>query len=585
MAFERHRLLGPLRGMSDAEVGRALRDGTAKRHGGYVLPVMRGGTDLEEVLGIIDKRLETLATAKAAGDDTGDAEAARLTGERKQVEEALAAIKAGTIDSNTLQPVDQTKSAEEQLAEYRRRDTLKSQADAITNEIVKRVREDQQREATELAAVVQAQVAQALGHNSVDDAVKAALANVRQGSAFIGAGADTDAVKAVIEGRALDPANFAQAKGTQQDRELQGLVESKSLMKFMRCISRIKGGVASPAERLFVLSGGTGDTKALAEGTPSAGGYLVRPEWMPDVLGLLRGSAVVRAAGPRIQPFNRLMNQTQLSTGATAFYTAENAAIPKSEQTFAEVPLLTPKNLTGLVPVSNYLLNDEQVGGGAEDIVRSDLVVVMALREDLAFLRGDGSGGSPTGFRFMAGISLDPLGASPANGFQPTLGQLRRMIAVFRTQNAVNIRPVWFFNPGFLTYLEGLTDTLGRFLVDTTLLTYNTNAALGGDAGNIMSGTFLGIPFFATNQLPANLTQGSASNSTEVYLVNMAETIVGINQELEIDMSSEASYTPDGGTTWINAFQNNQTLFRAVIRHDIAHRRAQQVLVQRGVLV
>jgi hypothetical protein len=70
-----------------------------------------------------------------------------------------------------------------------------------------------------------------------------------------------------------------------------------------------------------------------------------------------------------------------------------------------------------------------------------------------------------------------------------------------------------------------------------------------------------------------------------MYLVNMVDAIVGENQQLEIAVSDQASYTPDGGTTWISAFQNNQTLFRAVIRHDITHRRKNQVIVQRGVLV
>jgi HK97 family phage major capsid protein len=355
---------------------------------------------------------------------------------------------------------------------------------------------------------------------------------------------------------------------------------------FMRTIVRAKAGRASTAERFCLETGGTGN-KALAEGTPASGGYLVRPEWMPDVLGLLRGAAVVRAAGPRVVNFGRLVNQTQISTGATAYYTAENAVIPKSEQTFNEVPLLTPHNLTALVPVSNYLLNDPDVaGGGVDEIVRNDMTEVMALREDLAFLRGTGGSGEPVGFRNMSGTTLNPLGAVPANGFQPTLPQLRRMLAVFRTMNAMNLRPVWFFNPAFLTYLEGLTDTLGRFLVDTNLLTYGDNADLGAaNPGNLMTGRFLGAQFYATNQLPANLTQGSATNATDLFLVNMAEAIIGINQELELDTSSEASYTPDGGTTWINAFQNNQTLFRTVIRHDIAHRRTPQVLIQTGVLV
>jgi hypothetical protein len=95
----------------------------------------------------------------------------------------------------------------------------------------------------------------------------------------------------------------------------------------------------------------------------------------------------------------------------------------------------------------------------------------------------------------------------------------------------------------------------------------------------------MGIPFFASTQIPNNLTVGTSTDTSEVYLVNMAETIIGENQDLVIDVSDQATYTTDGGTTWVSAFQNNQSLFRAVLRHDIAHRRPAQIILQAGVRV
>jgi HK97 family phage major capsid protein len=311
--------------------------------------------------------------------------------------------------------------------------------------------------------------------------------------------------------------------------------------------------------------------KALAEGTPSAGGVLVPREYMDDLLGLLREQAVVRRANPRSQRFQKEMYQTSVSTGATAFYTQENAQIPISEESFAEAPLLTPKNLTALVPASNYLLRD---AAEAEDFVRADLAEVLALREDLAFLRGTGTLGEPRGFRNIVGITLDPL-APGASGIQLSLANIRRIRAVFRSQNAGAVRPTWFFNPEFLTYLETLEEMsggspTGRTLLDAETITYN-------DEG-MTSGRFDGVPFFSTTQLPNGTTGGNPT--TELYLVNMAETILGENQELEIDLSREASYWD--GAAWVSAFQNNQTLFRAVMRHDIAHRRPSQIIVQTG---
>ncbi len=60
--------------------------------------------------------------------------------------------------------------------------------------------------------------------------------------------------------------------------------------------------------------------------------------------------------GPRTVDVKKLLSVLSMSSGATAYYTAENAAIPVSEPTFAEGALLAPKELTALVPVSNRLL-------------------------------------------------------------------------------------------------------------------------------------------------------------------------------------------------------------------------------------
>jgi HK97 family phage major capsid protein len=364
------------------------------------------------------------------------------------------------------------------------------------------------------------------------------------------------------------------------DRELQQLVkrampvakggEGLGIGQFISLLSRTKfqDALVSDAEQRFFTAM---RQKALAEGTPSAGGVLVPREYMDDLLGLLRAQAVVRRANPRIQRFQKEMYQTSVSTGATAFYTQENAQIPISEETFAEAPLLTPKNLTALVPASNYLLRD---AAEAEDFVRRDLAEVLALREDLAFLRGTGTLGEPRGFRNIVGITLDPLSPG-AGGLQLSLANIRRIRAVFRSQNAGAVRPVWFFNPEFLTYLETLEEMsggspTGRTLLDAETITYN-------DEG-LTSGRFDGVPFFSTTQLPNGTTGGNPT--TELYLVNMAETILGENQELEIDLSREASYWD--GAAWVSAFQNNQTVFRAVMRHDIAHRRPSQIIVQTG---
>lgn len=510
---------------------------------------------LEDLLTEIQADLKSLKAREDAGEDVSS-EIERKAGEVKDVKARLA------------------EAEREELLRLRREAQEREEreiASKAVQQAVAAIEDGEEAKRKRIQEYAREEVTKALGQKALLGSAVESYLEERTGSRYVAPGADEGLVAHVAKGGTVESAKRYATPHTKA--RFGEAIESKSIdgkmLTFFGVIARNSKNLASDAEREWL---GEVQTKALAEGTASSGGYLVPQEWMPDILGLLRGEAVVRRAGPRIVPFNKQMNQTSVSTGATAYYTAENARITPSEETFAEVPILTPKNLTGLVPVSNYLLHDAPQ---AEGFVRADLVEVIALREDLAFIRGTGTGGEPTGFRNMASITLNPV-TVPANGLSVTLAQTRRIKAVYRTLNARQVRLAWFFNPGFITYLETLVDAQGRFLADANVLTTNDDQ---------MSGTFDGVPFFATNQIPANQTQGTSTNASELYLVNMAEAIVGENMSLEIDVSSEASYTPDGGTTWISAFQNAQTLFRAIMRHDITHRRPNQILVQTGVLV
>lgn len=191
--------------------------------------------------------------------------------------------------------------------------------------------------------------------------------------------------------------------------------------------------------------------KALAEGTGSAGGFLVPVEYAEGVLRLIRARAAVMALGPRIVPVKKQMNLVSLASGATAYWTLENARITPSEQTFAEAALLVPKALTGLVPVSNQLLRDAD-NPSVDEVVGTDLAEVLALRFDLAALRGTGAGGEPLGIRNVAGLT--PAPALGANGGTPTFDQLKDMVANLRAVNAPFQRPGFVFHPRTLNTLE-----------------------------------------------------------------------------------------------------------------------------------
>jgi HK97 family phage major capsid protein len=476
------------------------------------------------------------------------------------------------------------------------------QAKSIAAEVVARVNAEEQARNERISTIARQAAAEMLGEQGKS------LLQYHGGSRYAGPGADESVLHTLAAGGAVQPHTGAPAPqwtpagagvagktlepalSSRMDshREAQAILESKRLGLFLSAVYRNSKGMASDGEREFLFG-----TKALAENVEASGGFVIPPDWMPDVLALLRGVAVVRRASPRIVPFTRLMNQVQLSTGATAYYTAENAAITTSQESFNQVTLLQPHNLTGLVPVSTYLLQDSirdvgpnPITQSAEDVIRTDLATVMGLREDRAFLEGAGSAGEPLGLKNIAlgtgGANINPI-TPPANGFQPTLPQLRQIRNFTRKLNVPNPRWVWFFHSSFISYVEQLTDSLGRFLADTSLLqiTDVSDPAISYSAG--VQGVLDSVPFYASNQIPINLAYGTATNGSYLLLVNMNELVVGLNQDMAVDVSNEAAYT--NGSEWISAFQNNQTLFRSVIRHDIAHRYPTQVVLQQGVLV
>lgn len=519
---------------------------------------------IEELLNRIDQGIEA-EKAKPEGERDADL-LAKLEGQKS-------ALSTATLEPGAGDGTEPDELAE--LRKYKQDSEDRALVEAISKGVLGELLERKQTRAERLAAEVKKVLGEELGLKpdgsgfDLDAAVEKALGGRRELSRFAGPDADPDAVKALADGGSTAVAPSVRVG---DDRAIKAIEEGKNLAQFLGIASRIKNGMAEEHEMRFMKGI---RQKAMAEGTDTAGGFLVPQEWMSDILGLLRANTVVRAAGPRLQPFNKQMNQTAISSGATAYYTQENARITPSEPTLAEAPLLTPKDLTGLVAVSNDLLNDSP---SADTLVRADLAEVMGLREDLAFLQGTNAGGAePLGLRNFVGRTQNPLGTLGAgNGELLTLSQMRRFRAKTRTLNAQNPTWVWFFAPEFITHLETLTDPDGRFLADSNILKINPDG---------LSGTFDGVPFFSTTTIPANLTYGSATNATYVMLVNIKEVVIGENQDLIIDVSSEATYTTDGGTTWRSAFQERQTLFRASMRHDIAPRRPNQVLVQEGVLV
>lgn len=289
--------------------------------------------------------------------------------------------------------------------------------------------------------------------------------------------------------------------------------------------------------------------KALAAGDATAGGFLVPTVFSSEVIEFLRAASVVRRLGARTLPVaSGTVKIAKLSGGATAYYVGENTNATKSEPTTGQLTLSFKKLIT-LVPVSNDLIR--YASPGADRIVRDDVVNAMRVREDSAFIRDDGTASTPKGLRYWAHAD-NVLTANGTASIQNTFTDLGKMILQLLNANIPMIAPAWIMAPRTEMYLR-------------TLISANSIRVFGDEMDK---GRLWGFPFGSTTSVPVNV--GTSSNKSEVYLADMAQSVIGESMNLVVDASQEAAY--HDGSSVIAAFSQDQTVVRAIAEHDFGMR-------------
>lgn len=314
-------------------------------------------------------------------------------------------------------------------------------------------------------------------------------------------------------------------------------------------------------------------TRALVASTGSAGGFIVPPDYMNEIIDLLRPMAVVRGAGPRVIPMPRgTMTLPGQASAASAGYGSEVGRITASQQGLNQI-VASYKKLTALVPVSNDMMR--YADPAVDAFVRDDLVKVLALREDQAFILGDGLQDSPRGYLSFAGSYA--LATSGAAGLFLTTGnstaasggnfitstaaytlatvaaELGGAVNKLDTANVPDFKRCWFMNPRSYNYLYNVQNSLGVYVYREEL----------------NQGKLLGYPIKKTTQIGTNYynANGSQTDCSFVMLVEMTEDMILDSMSLELAVSREGSYVDGSGAT-ISAFQNDQTIIRAIAEHD-----------------
>lgn len=292
--------------------------------------------------------------------------------------------------------------------------------------------------------------------------------------------------------------------------------------------------------------------KAMSAGDPTAGGFLVPTEFSQDVIELLRASAVVRSLNPVMMPMTSgSVKVPRITSGTTASYVGENANITKTGVGTGQLTL-TFKKLAALVPISNDLLRYS--APSADGIVRDDAIRALSAREDLAFISGDGTSGTPKGllnwvaagnkFDANSTVNLANVTADLGKAMQKIMDANITLVIQQGATGGVDVRPGWIFSPQQWKYL-------------TTVLTGTSQYAFRDE---MLRGTLWGFPYRVTTQC----------DNSRVYFGAFAHAVIGESLGLIVDASAEAAY--HDGSNVIAAFSQDQTVIRVIAEHDFALR-------------
>ena len=178
----------------------------------------------------------------------------------------------------------------------------------------------------------------------------------------------------------------------------------------------------------------------LTVGAATAGGNLVATELdAGSFIDLLRNASALDQAGATV--LTGLTGNVAIprqSGAATAYWVAESGAPTESQQSVDQVSL-TPKTVAAYTDYSRRLMIQSSID--VENMVRSDLARVLALKIDLAGLYGTGTNGEPLGLKLTTGIGTENFSAAI-----PTFSEVVALESDVATANALLGSPVYLMN-------------------------------------------------------------------------------------------------------------------------------------------
>jgi HK97 family phage major capsid protein len=254
---------------------------------------------------------------------------------------------------------------------------------------------------------------------------------------------------------------------------------------------------------------------ALSTGTDTAGGFLLPNVVMPGILEALVPASALLSAGAGIVPLldgAKSFTTVAIDSIPNAQWRLESGNVVGSDATFRAV-VAAPKSLAFIFKVSRELLADAQNMAPALNLAIGQS---FAKELDRVGLRGSGTAPEPRGILNTPGIQTVSNGTNGA-----ALASYANLLAA--TQNILQADappPVSaIMSPRSLVRLAGLTDTTNQPLMAPKMIE--------------------SWPMIATSQVPNNLTVGTATDCSEIYVGDFSTVHFMMREQVSIQIAKE----------------------------------------------
>jgi len=308
---------------------------------------------------------------------------------------------------------------------------------------------------------------------------------------------------------------------------------------------------------------------------PNALGNLIAPQWSSEFIELLRNRPKIRAIARVIPNPTGSLTLRRQTSASTAYWVGEGLSITPSKPGVGLMQFLR-KKLAGLSVLSNDMLrySTGPQAIAADQFVLDDMLLVSAIAEDLAMIRGDGTQYSPKGIRSLT---------ATANVFAQSGTTLAAIDADYakslRLVEEANIFP----EPDSIHWLE---------VPRTYYALWNAAPATDAGArpyrsgletrdGQAPEGRILGYPVHKTNQIPKNL--GGGSNESESYCIHGPSLMIADTLNVLVEVFPGGAY--QDGAAVVSGISNDETPVRVLREMDFNMRYQEAASIRTGVTI